>query len=234
MNRTGLALALDLRSRLRAALVAALLAILACAAFFVLRDGAAGVSGTSATGPKLPAGLQAAIDRTLSAQPQSSPGGVRLWWGKHGAVSFAARRADGERAVLQPLSLARSGSPAASFSPGGFVFGKTGTSESLGVGVGATYTATDDGFEQRFTLARRPGGSGGLVLSQALSGGLRAAAGSGGTVSFETRSGSPLLTYGGLRVTGAPPAACCPRSYWSPTAAAGFRSSWTTGMPATR
>ncbi len=37
---------------------------------------------------RVPAGLQAAIDKTLAAQPVTSPAGVSLSWGERGRVSF--------------------------------------------------------------------------------------------------------------------------------------------------
>ena len=38
---------------------------------------------------RAPAGLQAAIDKTLAAQPVTSPAGVTLSWGPDGTVSFS-------------------------------------------------------------------------------------------------------------------------------------------------
>jgi Bacterial Ig-like domain (group 3) len=166
------------------------------------------LSGLGGAPGRLAARARAGSDGSLSSQALASPGGVRLWWGRHGAVSFAARDT-GLRAVLRPLSIGRPGSRASAaalgpqaLAPREISHGRSDAAEALGAGVTASYRVTKTGIEQRFTVARRPAGAGRLVLSQRLGGGLRAAIGADGVVRFSARSG-PVLTYSGLRVTDA-------------------------------
>ena len=102
---------------------------------------------------RVPAGLQAAIDKTLSAQAVSSPAGLSMAWGKAGTVWFATRTGPG-RFGLRPLSVGRGHAEA--LSPGPLVFGASGTTEALGHGLSTWYRLKASGFEQGFSVARRP------------------------------------------------------------------------------
>jgi MBG domain (YGX type)/FG-GAP repeat len=153
----------------------------------------------------VPPELQTAIDETLASQPVSSPSGISLSWGKAGAVSFRAK-ASGPSFGLQPLSVGRTHSEA--LTPGPFVFGTAGVTESLGHGLNAWYKVSQPGFEQGFTVARRPAGSGGqfsIVLRSSGSLHVGASRTAGGAVrGFVIASPSgPVLTYGSLRATDA-------------------------------
>ena len=145
----------------------------------------------------VPPGLQAVIDRTLRDEPVTSPAGLTLSWGKGGAVSFTTRKAPGDSFVLRPESIGRV--TQVPFSSGSFVFGGSRTTEALGQGVTAWYKATLSGFEQGFTLSRRPRDprkqfslvltyDGHVYLARGVSGGL-----------VVSGPGGPVMTYEGLR-----------------------------------
>ena len=149
---------------------------------------------------RVPAGLQAAIDKTLSAQAVNSPAGLSMAWGKAGTVWFATRTGPG-RFGLRPLSVGRGHAEA--LSPGPLVFGASGTTEALGQGLSTWYRLKASGFEQGFSVARRPAGAGpsfSIVLGY--SGGLHPSLTSSGGLSISGRQG-PVMTYGGLRATDA-------------------------------
>ncbi|HTT92440.1 MAG TPA: hypothetical protein VMF65_23005, partial [Acidimicrobiales bacterium] len=114
-------------------------------------------AGANANGPlphrsraAVPPNLQLAIDKTLSSRPVSSPAGISLSWGHAGAVSFRAKYG-GPSFGLQPLSIERTHTEA--LTPGPFVFGAPGVSETLGHGLSAWYKISRSGFEQGFTVA---------------------------------------------------------------------------------
>ncbi len=105
---------------------------------------------------RVPAALQAVIDRAFSAQPVTSPSGVTLSWGRDGTVWFSRSKGLPGEFDLSPLSMGRSRPRV--LSPGPFVFGPRRTTEALGDGLTAWYTTTPSGFEQGFTVSRRPPG----------------------------------------------------------------------------
>ena len=148
----------------------------------------------------LPAGLQAAIDRTLSAEPATSPSGLSLTWGSAGAVSFRPGKA-GQGFTLRPVSFGAARLEA--FSPGSFVFGQKDVTEALGHGASAWYKASAKGFEQGFTISRPPAGkAGALSIVLSYSGGLHPSSPGPRGFDISGRSG-PEMTYGGLRATDA-------------------------------
>ena len=161
-----------------------------------------GTSAPSPVGsPRVPAGLQVVIDKALASQPVTSPSGITLSWGQRGRVWFRAPKARSGGLALTPKSVGRASGQA--LSPGGFVFGAKSTTEPLGDGVSVWYKAAASGFEQGFTLERRPSGAGArfsIVLGYG--GGLHATASGPGTLSLLGPKG-PVMTYGALRVTDA-------------------------------
>ena len=148
---------------------------------------------------RVPAGLQAAIDKTLSAQAVSSPAGLSMAWGKAGTVWFATRTGPG-RFGLRPLSVGRGHAEA--LSPGPLVFGASGTTEALGHGLSTWYRLKASGFEQGFSVARRRGQAPSFSIVLGYSGGLHPSLTSSGRLSISGRQG-PVMTYGGLRATDA-------------------------------
>ena len=146
---------------------------------------------------RVPAGLQAAIERAFSAQPVTSPSGVTLSWGRDGTVWFSRSKGPAGRFELIPLSMGRS-SPRV-LSPGPFAFGPRRTNEALGDGLTAWYTTTSSGFEQGFTVSRRPPGKGGsFSINQFYSSSLDPAVVAPGRLSFSGPAG-PVMAYGPLQ-----------------------------------
>ncbi len=150
---------------------------------------------------RVPAGLQAAIDKTLAREPVTSSAGLTLGWGQHGTVWFLVTKGPWARFGLRPVSVGRSSSEA--LSPGTFVFGPKGTTESLGDGLSVWYRTSASGFEQGFSVSRRPAGAAqsfNIVLAS--SGGLHAAATGPDELAISGPRG-PVMTYGALRATDA-------------------------------
>ncbi|HEY1620658.1 MAG TPA: fibronectin type III domain-containing protein [Streptosporangiaceae bacterium] len=149
---------------------------------------------------RVPAGLQAVIDKNLASRPAVA-GGIRVRWGRRGAVTFGAAARTVGQFSLRPLAIGRA--PDRAFSPRPFVFGRHGVTERLGAGVTAWYKTSSLGVEQGFTLSSRPAGTDPrFTLSLALGGDLRAATAGAGRVELSGRAGQ-VLSYGGLRVTDA-------------------------------
>jgi hypothetical protein len=164
-------------------------------------SGAQGAPRQAQAPAHLPAGLQAAIDKTLSGEPASTPAGLSLTWGRAGAVSFHPSKAAKQGFSLRPVSFG--GARLEAFSPGPFVFGQKDVTEALGHGASAWYKASAKGFEQGFTISRPPSGTSkafSIVLAYAGSLHPSSAAAHGFVISG--RSG-PEMTYGGLRATDA-------------------------------
>jgi hypothetical protein len=148
---------------------------------------------------RVPAGLQAVIDKNLASRPATAPGGIRVMWGRRGAVTFGAAARTAGQFSLRPLAIGRA--PDRAFSPRPFVFGRHGVTERLGAGVTAWYKTRPLGVEQGFTLSSRPAGTEPrFTLTLALGGDLRAATTGAGRVELSGRAGQ-VLSYGGLRVT---------------------------------
>ena len=149
----------------------------------------------------MPPPLQAAIDRRLGNEPVTSPAGLTLAWGNGGKVSFITRTAPANSFFLRPESIGRVAQ--VTFSQGSFVFGGSRAAEALGEGVTVWYKATSSGFEQGFTLSRRPRATGkqfSLVLAYGGHVHLSRAALGGLVVSGPK---GPVMTYEGLRATDA-------------------------------
>ena len=88
-------------------------------------------------------------------------------------------------------------------SPGSFVFGPRRTTEALGDGLTAWCTTTPSGFEQGFTVSRRPPGKGGsFSLNLFYSSSLDPATVAPGRLSFSGPAG-PVMAYGPLQATDA-------------------------------
>ncbi len=105
------------------------------------------------------------------------------------------------RFELSPLSMGRSRPRV--LSPGPFVFGPRRTTEALGDGLTAWYTATPSGFEQGFTVSRPPPGEGGsFSLNLFYSSSLDPAVVAPGRLSFSGPAG-PVMVYGPLQATDA-------------------------------
>ncbi|HUB70985.1 MAG TPA: hypothetical protein VL984_11235 [Acidimicrobiales bacterium] len=148
----------------------------------------------------VPTGLQAAIDKTLSAVPESSPSGLSLQWGTYGTAWFSLANGGG-RFGLEPVSIGRSGREPLSQGP--FVFGGTRTTEALGHGLDVWYQDRSSGFEQGFTLRNRPAGPGqSFAISLAYLGNVRLSAQDRRAVTISGPRGA-LVGYGGLRATDA-------------------------------
>ena len=108
---------------------------------------------------RVPAGLQAAIDKALAGQPVISPTGVTLSWGRDGTVWFSRSKGPAGQFELSPESIGRSRPRELSHGP--FVFGSRRTTEALGDGLTAWYATTPSGFEQGFTVSYSPAGRAG-------------------------------------------------------------------------
>ncbi len=114
---------------------------------------------------------------------------------------FSRSKGPAGRFELSPLSMGRS-SPRV-LSPGPFVFGPRRTTDALGDGLTAWYTATPSGFEQGFTVSRRPPGKGGsFSLNLFYSSSLDPAVVAPGRLSFSGPTG-PVMAYGPLQATDA-------------------------------
>ncbi len=88
-------------------------------------------------------------------------------------------------------------------SPGPFVFGPRRTTEALGDGLTAWYTTTPSGFEQGFTVSRRPPGrAGSFSLNLFYSSSLDPTVVAPGRLSFSGPAG-PVMVYGPLQATDA-------------------------------
>ncbi len=105
-----------------------------------LRSGGTALPAGRTAPAQLPSGLQTAIDRALASQPVSTPGGLRLSWGRGGQVSFALSKAPSVAFSLRPVAL--EGSRSEAFAPGPFVFGAKQVTEALARGVSAWYKAS--------------------------------------------------------------------------------------------
>ena len=102
---------------------------------------------------------------------------------------------------LRPEAVGRTAPEA--LSPGPFVFGPTSTTEALGHGLSVWYKTTAGGFEQGFSLSRRPPGvAGRFSIVLGYSGGVRLSATGPGGLSISGPAG-PLMTYSGLRASDA-------------------------------
>ena len=114
---------------------------------------------------------------------------------------FSRSKGPGGRFELSPLSMGR-WRPRV-LSPGSFVFGPRRTTEALGDGLTAWYTTTPSGFEQGFTVSRRPPGKGGsFSLNLFYSSSLDPATVAPGRLSFSGPAG-PVMAYGPLQATDA-------------------------------
>lgn len=165
------------------------------------REPVAAAPAPGASPARVPSGLHAAIDRTLAAEPVTSPAGVTLSWCRDGAVSFRLAKGISASFTIRPESVGRARPLAPS--PGPFVFGPTKTAEALGEGVTDWYKTSAGGFEQGFTLARRPtGAANSFRIVIGYSGRLHPRPTSPGSLSLSGPAGS-AMTYGGLRVTDA-------------------------------
>ncbi len=166
-----------------------------------LRSGGTALPAGRTAPAQLPSGLQTAIDRALASQPVSTPGGLRLSWGRGGQVSFALSKAPSVAFSLRPVAL--EGSRSEAFAPGPFVFGAKQVTEALARGVSAWYKASVQGFEQGFTVSRPPAGASRtflLVLSYAGALHPRPAGAQGFDISGPAGA---EMTYGGLHATDA-------------------------------
>ncbi len=150
---------------------------------------------------RAPAGLQAAIDKALAAQPVISPTGVTLSWGQEGTVWFSRSKGPAGQFELSPESMGRSRPRV--LSPGPFVFGPRRTTEALGDGLTAWYATTPSGFEQGFTVSQPPAGrAGSFSINMFYSSSLDPATVAPGRLSFSGPAG-PVLAYGPLQATDA-------------------------------
>ena len=150
---------------------------------------------------RVPAGLRAAIDKTLSAEPVISPAGVTLSWGPDGTVWFSRSKGPAGQVELSPESMGRS--RPRMLSPGPFVFGPRRTTEALGDGLTAWYSTTPSGFEQGFTVSHPPAGRpGSFSINMFYSGSLDPAIVAPGRLGFSGPAG-PVLAYGPLQATDA-------------------------------
>ncbi len=171
---------------------------------------------------RIPAGLRAAIRRTLAAHP-AAPRPVIASWGGSGAVTFRPSGDWRDSLTLRPLSAGRAAqSP---FAPGRFLRGRRGVTEDLGRGFTAWYRALPSGYEQGFTVARRPPGQGARLAIMVGYRGLKAQLAGRGRIVLSGPRGpvldnpvpdnpvldnplldnpvldNPVLDYAGLRVT---------------------------------
>ncbi len=156
---------------------------------------------TSTSSARVPAGLQAAIERTLAARPGTATPRLIVQWRQRGMVRFTSTNNRSTEFSLQPAAFGRSRLEA--LSPGAFVFGTTRTTEALGHGLSAWYKTSAAGFEQGFTVSRRPAGTGSEIsIALAYGGNLHPATSGPDQVELFGPKG-PAMTYGALKVVDA-------------------------------
>ncbi|MGA3362226.1 MAG: hypothetical protein ABSD82_09360 [Solirubrobacteraceae bacterium] len=177
----------------RIALFGGAVAALLCAALVLLF---VGVADHSVATPSTSAGL------TLAQAPAKLRDAVRSPVARGLSASYRAGTATLTGAGWSGrVGLGQVGRSGAMTTVAGVIARSAAGARYGGDGVEESFTALPTGIEQSFTIARRPAGSGPLVIDVPLSG--LSASGSGASIALHSTTGRTVGAYSGLRVTDA-------------------------------